>query len=306
MLTFAIICVQLWIILSDIRKRRIPNIALILLVLFWCISIVTSPGWAIFQSILPNIFASVIFILYGIFSYQKVTLLGAGDFKYMAILMLFLEGSSLFIFIENIAILTFFLLLLWWSILLWRLVRLRKDSSKWTLPFWKNIARPLLKKYARYFIFEWFIIGFFLSRFVPDFFMMVFQFVPWRGDLYFFISVSLFLLRSKIHYLYTRWKYRLFSIVFIILYFAMIIAMDRIPVFLKDFIVFSQQIFPYALLFAVVTLITKWTFSMLDRVIERSPSKPYFNSFPYSIIIFLAFILSSIGHQSLLALMERF
>lgn len=279
------------IIHSDILHRKIKNNSLLLLILllpFWYGIF----GYGSMENILAQTILSITLLWYGIFFYKENGFIWSGDIKYMAILLLFLGQLSIPIFIGNIGVLTIITLILWWCVVLGEIFGIR-------MRLWSTGNAILIPKFTQkkiiiwlgFFILDWLIIGFFLSLFIIQASLKIFTIIPSWGDLYFLISISVFLFRPALRYIITRWQYRIFPIVGLILFFGTNIQKIGIEAFEWEILFYISNIWQYAVIFILIKSITEKTFDIHKKLLEKLEYTDVLRTIPYSIIIFVGFFL---------------
>ncbi len=301
---FLFLWINIWIIFADIRERKIPNILLmglsVLLIIWLILFPIGNNEVLISQSIL-----SFVLILWGIFFYTENGFLGSGDIKYGAILLLFLGWHSLPLYIGNIGALTLVTLLFWWSMILGQITALRQylwENEKKI--FFQKIQKKEFLKDITVFIWDWVIIGFFISLIFKDISLQVFQFVTTGGDFYFLLSLIIFILRPAIRYLLTKWQYRIYPLIGILLYFWFSIQSTGWESLMLELVSFIRNIWQYILIFTLASTITSKTFSVYDTLMERIGLKSMIHTIPYSIIIFGAFCLTYFWDINLMGIIK--
>lgn len=286
LITFFII-INLAILLEDIKKRRISNrylIGLILILPFWAYIYFPRD----FSLLLPWIIFSVILFIVGIFYHEKNTFLGAWDIKYAAVLLLFLSGKTLKVFISNIGILTFLTLILWLSLIIWQLIALEWNFLK-KIAFEKKIDLRKVGISVVKWLLEWIIIGFLLYLLIEDIAIFGLAWIQSSKDFFFILMMILFFLRPWIHYLFSDWKHRIITISIAFIYIASKIQ-DQGFIFIQEKLIqFVGSIWIYILVFGIWNSISMKVFSFYDRWIEKNENVIRLHTIPYSFILFLSF-----------------
>ncbi len=285
--------INVLILREDFISRKIPNkyiISLFLLLPFW---------WVLFfpedlRVLLPHCILFLILIIIGIFSEKEKWFFGGWDIKYWALIILFLSGRSLSVFIGNIWVFTLLILIFWWSMILWKIYTVRPDiihelSCK---RLRKVIRENHFIKSTVFFIFDWIVIGIFLYLAMQDILIEMFQINIFGGQLYSIVAIGIFFLRPSIKNLIKNSKYGFFVIVFIWLYFISKIQANGISYFLTTLFIFIKSIWIYALVFSSLGWITRKTFLKYDALIDKKNIGKSFDTIAYSFVIFLAFIVT--------------
>jgi len=281
--------INLYILWIDSIKRKIPNNLLIWVLLILPIWLYTEPTLSQ-KYLAPQYIFFIFFIVLGIFSYKENTFLWSGDIKYFSLLILFLWEKSIISFIGNIGILTFITLGLILSILIGEILALKDNNLKKL----HNITSINIKKNVRallVFLFDWIFIGLFivfLSKLIIGELLQR-NFIDW--ELYLLISIGVFLLRSKFHFFIMNWEHRIFPIFGIFIFFWYFFQKNGPETFFIETFYYIKNIWPYAIAFGLTYSITNWIFSCHDKVVQKTWIKNTFETIPYSIIIFIGYIL---------------
>lgn len=278
--------INIWILISDIYHRKIKNILLLSLLLILPFWYSVFPHWSR-ENTLLQIFFSLTLVIAGVFFYKKNWFLGSGDIKYAAILILFLGTQSIPLFIGNIWILTLFALGFWWSMILGQLVALHQHIELPSLKWDFTIQSFLV--WLWWIIFDWMIIGIFLYLIIQDILLRIFQIFPSGGDIYFMVSLSIFVLRRAIRFIIIEWKYKAFPLFFLLIYFSKYIQENGIDSFVWENIAYITNIWKYAIVFMAVRIVTQKTFVYYNSTMEKIGSNNKLHTIPYSVIIFLWF-----------------
>lgn len=296
--------INLWILACDIRTRKIPNILILILWFLLPFWLWIFPGESI-EKLISSGILSLSCIVWGIFYYKESGIFGAGDIKYGALLLLFLAGKPISLFIGNIGILTFLTLIFWCSLLIGRILSLRGSI----VPLIKNLSlsRQKMGKMRENLllsIFDWVIIGFLLSFFIKDFWALVLHIEPLGNWEYFFLlSLIIFLLRPRIRSIITNPERRSFSLFVIIFYVGYLIERNWYEIFWSIFISYISNIWMYALFFTGMNTATRKLFRFSDTLFTKKWSENTLHTIPYSVIIFWGFFLGVFFDINLLTLL---
>lgn len=277
-----------WIVFVDIRERRIPNKLLIYLIILLPIWLYIFP-LGTRENLISQAIISLLILIVWIFFYTRDGFLGSWDIKYSAILVLFLGQGSLSLFIGNIWILTIGTLLFLWSVLLGSIYAIYTCN-------WKNeikISLLKIKKIKPYdgfiFFLDWIIIWYGISLLIKAISLEIFQFIPTSWDFYFLLSLWIFLLRPWIRSFLLNWKYNIYPIFGVLIYFWLSLQKNGYEILIQDIWIFIKNIWQYALIFTLVNYVTRKTFSLYDSTVEKYKISKKLHTIPFSIIIFLSF-----------------
>ncbi len=300
------VIVNISILWSDISHQKIKNNTLLLLIAILPFWYSIFPYWSSAAMITQALF-SVTLILFGIFFYTENGFLGSGDIKYWAILILFLGHHSLAMFVGNIGILTIITLMLWWSMILGQIYAIHGKARS----IMAHMAIPKLEQKAviswiLLILLDWVVIGFFISLFIKDITLRIFEIIPPWEDFYFLITIYIFVLRPGLRYMITKWKYKILPILGILVYFGAYIQKNGITAFLWENMTYIQYIWIYAFIFYIVSTLTQTTFSHYDTITMKKWIKNTMHSMPYSVIIFGWFIALVLLNISLFPLLKGF
>lgn len=284
--------INVYILLFDILYRRIPNIALFYLIALLPLWLWIFNGWKLSQLVLDSIISALI-IWTWVFFHIKNRLIGAGDLKYSAILILYITGYPLSIYTQNIWVLTIICLLSWWIFILIRLGLLRKEiDKKWILPKIKNPWTKRSREWIFIFFIDWCLIGWIIAQSMGNIMAKAFSYIWGYWDSYFFIAIIIFLIRPIIRKMLFYWRYGIFPIMGLIIYLCEKIISLGLENFLIEWMYYIGNIWHYAAIFTITYFITKKTFDLYDKVTQKENTWKWIHTIPYSIILFLAFIVS--------------
>ena len=129
--------------------------------------------------------------------------------------------------------------------------------------------------------------------------------IPTDAELYFIVSMLVFLIRPSIKYLLTKWKYKVFPILGMLLYFLFYIQEYTFIVFVGNIGYFIQNIWIYFVIFTSVIYITQYTFRVYDKIIGSIGYISKVDTIPYSIIIFMGFVSVYFFDLNLLSLLRE-
>ncbi len=283
--------INIWIVLADIRERKIPNILLIYLLGLLPIWYIAFPIRSTSQIIIWWVF-SLILLIFGIFLYKKDTLLWSGDIKYTAILVLFLWQYPLSIFIGNTAILTLLCLSLWVVIIILYIYQFRWSLHLDTL---MNDISPTIPKneiylYILAYILDWGIVGFMISQLIPKIWIILGGELTAGTDIYFLIFMIVYIIRPWANFLITRWRYNILPIVLICIYFMVYIQNNSIYILYSEMVYYVSSLWFYILLYITIYYISTSLYRIYDRI-NTIRWKERLQTIPYSIVIFLAFMI---------------
>lgn len=284
--------INIWILWNDILYRKIPNIflgfLLILLPIWWYLI-----PWSTFQ-LLTLLFISWWFLVGGVFLGHNSDFLGSWDIKYISILILFLGSYSFPIFVGNIGVMTVCTLVFWWPILLGYCYALRWFIGvKLRKILFPHIKKNTLFKSFLFLIWNWVIIGFFLSLVIKYISIQVFEIIPSNGDFYFILSLLILLMRPGLRYILIKWQYRIFPIFGMLIFFWIYIQKNNWEIFIQEIYWYIVNIWKYALWLTLLQVFSTKTFLFFDALIEKmgkTEAKNIFHTIPYSVIIFGWFI----------------
>ncbi len=284
--------INIYILIFDILYRRIPNRALFYLIALFPLWLWMSNDWELSQLAFNSVISA--FIIWGwIFFHIKNKLIWAGDLKYSSILILYNTGNSLSVYIQNIGILTIICLLLWWIFILIRLGLLRKEiDKKWILPKIKNPWTKENREWILVFFIDWCLIGWIIAQSMNNIMAKASFYIWGYWDTYFFIAIIIFLIRPIIRKMLFYWRYGIFPIMGLIIYLCEKIISLGWESFLIEWMDYIENIWHYATIFTLIYFITKKTFDLYDKVIQKKDTWKWIHTIPYSIILFLAFIIS--------------
>lgn len=244
--------------------------------------------------------------IWWIFLYKKNGFLWSGDIKYWAILILFLWQNSLSVMVSNIWIVTICTLVFWYAFILWQIIAIRKYIS---IANWRYIIPKItLKKIiidSYSIIFDWIIIWYFVSILIRYLYEQLFEITSMGWDYYFMVSIITYLLRPLLRFGLINWKYKVFPILIVMIIFWKSIQEFWIDSFLINLLNFIKNIWHYALIFIVVTYITRETFIFYDRITYTLGIKNWMNTIPYSVIIFMWFSILFFFHIDLLQIVKN-
>lgn len=299
------ICINILILWSDIFDRKIKNSLLFLLLgilPFWYFFF---PLWSTENIIIQSIF-SIILIGWWILFYQWDGLLGSGDIKYAAILILFLGQHPISILIGNIGILTILILGFWWSMILGQIFAMREyigNSDKLFLS--RKISRSKIISWFLFFILDWGIIGCILSLLTKDLSLKIFEIIPGWWDFYFLISLYIFILRPGLRYMITKWEYRIFPIIMGLLYIWYYIQKNGMETLSWEALIFFSSIWKNAIILSLISIITRETFWLYDRILRKTATKSLIQTIPYGVIIFIWYMLLFFHNINLVMIMKN-
>ncbi len=305
---FAFFFLNILIIISDIRSRIIPNIFLIFLLAlipFWYSVFSYESVDTIYKLIILSFFVLGVGILF----FDKKTALWSGDIKYGAILILFLWSTPLSFFIGNIGVMTIILLLFWWSMILGDVSFILTQKG---LAFFREKYSTIRIKFAQQysnfqklrnmgmgigiFIFDWLVIGFFLSQLIPQIFLIFSSFHITssgsnEGDFYFLLSLFIFFLRPFIKsWIRSSTNIFIVSTVTLCIFFAFFLHY-WVSVMFGIILNYIENIWKFAIFMILLWWITSSTFHF-HRYLYGQRYTEF--TFPYSVLIFLAFVLSAL------------
>ncbi len=293
-----IIGIFLWInskiLLWDIRTRKIENrylIGLIALLPFWIYVFSIS-----YETIVLHLFLSLILLWIWILLYSDTEFIGAWDLKYAAILFMFLWDTPLKLLITNVGIITIMTLLFWCSMICGMIWAMRKYIPKDdpTLPKkWKNIIiKDWLKKWG-ILIVDWLIIGYILMEAI-HYFMYQLRISIWaNNDIYFLLSILIFLSRGYLRRYIFEGKYKSYGILWIIWFFLYRIQENGYPQVIQSLIYYGENILPYAIVLMLTYLVTTRIFYIYDNLIRDIwREATHTQTIPYAVIIFMGFCIT--------------
>lgn len=293
--------INIWIVISDIKHRKIKNNLLLFLGLMlpiwymWTELIIDN--WIIAKFILASVILSL-----GIMAYNnQKNMLGSGDIKYLSILLLFLGSTSLSYFIWNIAILTFITLI--WLVMYMVLVIVRcRDLIEKHIQqiFLEKFPLSSIKNHILSSIFDWLIIGFMLTIAIKDILRYLFQSIPTSWDIYFIVFLIIFLIRPYIKSIITNPKYRVISSMGIFMYISTYINMYWLNGAFEEYILFIKNIWYYIAIYIIIGWLSQIVFIMYDGVIKTKFNNTHSLTIPYSILIFGSFCITYFMNISLI------
>ncbi len=297
--------INTWIVLADIRERKIPNILLLILVgilPFWYI------WFPISNSIQMIIWAllSLILVWFGVFAYKKNGFLGSGDIKYAAIITLYIGGHPLSIWLGNIWAITLVTLVCWLTMIIGQATALRRyidwEDYKKAIG---DTSRQAILSWIKRTILDWIIIGFFFSLILKDTYTIIFDTIPRDTDFYFFLTLIIFLMRPHIRYMLTQWSYRIWPTIGMILYFGYHIQQNGANIFFTEHKSYLFSIWQYAIIFILLQKIVTIVFYIYDTIITTAKIQSSLQTVPYSLVIFIAFIVTNWwSHINLMSLLK--
>lgn len=297
--------INIYILWKDILYRKISNISILILVLFLPFWYYFFPAPNLEEAIIQYLFAICIIVGW-IFFYKKNGFLWSGDIKYWAILILFLWQNSLSVMISNIWIVTLCTLLFWYAFILWQIIAIRKYISK---SEWRYLIPQITFKKtlidSSSIIFDWIIIWYFVSILIKFIYEYLFEITSMGWDYYFIVSVITYLFRPLLRFGIVDWKYRIFPILIVTIIFWKSIQEFWIESFLINLLNFIKNIWQYALIFIVVTNVTRKTFTFYDGITHNLGIKKGMNTIPYSIIIFIWFSILFFFHTNLVQIAKN-
>lgn len=293
---------NLAILIQDIRYRRIPNKLLLLLLALLPFWLYIHNSWILGQFILGSIFV-ISLTSFGILLYRENSLIGAGDIKYGAILILYLTGYNISIYIQNIGILTLLCLSLWWGYIFLQIIQSSgKIKNIWLSAFPKKIQPKEIRMRSVQFLLEWCVVWWLITLWIQAITNRVFEYMPLSWDVYFMIVIFVFLIRPAIRSMLFYWKYGIFPILAIILYIWHKISTLGWAGTISEWTLYIENAWIYILVFSGVYILTEKTFAYHDNISEKDHNNQQAQStIPYSIILFLAFVISYIWNVTLMS-----
>ncbi len=283
---------NLWILATDIQYRKIPNVSLIVLMVilpFWI--------WAyspIGISIdISHIILSIIIMIGWIFLYRDSLLLWSGDIKYASILVLFMGHQPISEFVGNVAILTLLCLILWILVILGYIYRYRWSLTSDVLidEISPKIPKEEIYLYILAYILDFGIVGFIFSQLIPHIWVMLSYRVEMNENIYFLIFLMIYMIRPWSNYLITRWRYNIIPIFLIFIYFGWYIQNNGIATLYSEILAYVSSLWIYILLYIITRYISSTTYRIYDGIIPVW-WREYFKTIPYSIVIFIAFVIT--------------
>ncbi len=303
-ITTLFIGINIWIVLADIRKRRIPNIAILCLLGLLPIWYIAFPILEI-SEIAIYAAMSLILLIWGIGIYRENGFLGSGDIKYASIIILYLVPYSLPLYMGNVGSITLIILVFWISMILGHLLAIRSLMNR------EDLVRILPEISLRTVIYglwntflDWCIIGFFLYLALRSVTTLTFEYISLDQDFYFLLMLLIFLSRPRLRYILTKWEYHIYPILGICIYYGVAIRDIGIWGIWIEGQAYLMGIWRYALVFILLQIIANTVFQLYNIVINKSESGKILYTIPYSLVIFAGFATLVWGHWDLMTMLK--
>lgn len=286
------------IIWQDISHRKIKNIQLLYLLLLlplWIYVYDISSG-----ELINHMIISWLLLLWGIIFYRQDGFIWAWDFKYAAILILFATNISLSTIVWNIGIITILSLIIWLGYILKKILSTKDiDRYKKVRELYTHISVQRISQVIVSFIVTWFMLWWIIYEVFQWFLKFISEFgIIKSWDIYLLIMIFIFLMRQHIQHVFFYWKHWIYPILGIIIYVGYKMNMYGPDWVVKEWIHYIENIWIYWLIIMTLHGITKLIFSIYDTLSENNSWEKH--TIPYSLILFLGFMIWLMGNISLL------
>ncbi len=292
---------NIWIVYIDICTRTIPNVLVLLLIAILPIWYLVFPLGNPIQ-IVTGFLLSLILLGFGAFAYEKNGFLGSGDIKYAAILILYLWIHPLPIWIGNLWAITLVALICWMMMILGQIIAMKSHIHR--IDFeraWGTISGHQIVSWFQNWILDWAIIGFFFALILKHIYTLVFDAMPTDTDFYFFLTLTVFLVRPYIKYILTQSSYGVVVGFMVFLYFWYAAQQHGIDTFSREYLWYLSNVWQYALILVLLQKNTNIIFRIYDGIIVKTKTHNSLQTIPYSLLLCIAFIVTYCSDMNLMS-----
>jgi uncharacterized membrane protein YciS (DUF1049 family) len=149
------------------------------------------------------------------------------------------------------------------------------------------------------------VIGFFLYLALRSLSTLVFEYISLDRDFYFLLTLLILLIRPQIRYLLTKWEYRIYPIIGMLIYYGIVIQNIGISGFWLEEQIYLMGIWQYAIGFILLQKIASTVFHIYNVIIDRSGFRNLLYTIPYSLVIFAGFATLVWGDWDLMMMLKE-